>query len=40
MDDLPAGVYSSRSSYPVDQFTLSEKAQKDLATYTKLTDGF
>lgn len=39
MDDLPAGVYSSRSSYPVDQFTLSEKAQKDLATYTKLTDG-
>ncbi len=39
MDDLPAGVYSSRSSYPVDQFTFSEKAQKDLATYTKLTDG-
>lgn len=39
MDDLPAGVYSSRSSYPVDQFTLSEKAQKDLAAYTKLTDG-
>ncbi len=39
MDELPAGVYSSRNSYPVDQFTLSEKAQKDLAAYTKLTDG-
>jgi ParB/RepB/Spo0J family partition protein len=35
MDELPAGVYSSRNSYPVDQFTLSEKAQKDLAAYTK-----
>jgi ParB/RepB/Spo0J family partition protein len=39
MDELPGGVYSSRSSYPVDQFTLSEKAQKDLAAYTKLTGG-
>jgi ParB/RepB/Spo0J family partition protein len=39
MDELPSGVYSSRSSYPVDQFALSEKAQKDLAAYTKLTDG-
>jgi ParB/RepB/Spo0J family partition protein len=39
MDELPAGVYSSRNSYPVDQFTLSEKAQKDLATYSKLADG-
>jgi hypothetical protein len=39
IDELPAGVYSSRNSYPVDQFTLSEKTQKDLAAYTKLTDG-
>ena len=39
MDELPAGVYSSRNSYPIGQFTLGEKAQKDLAAYTKLTDG-
>ncbi len=39
MEDLPAGTYLSHGSYPVDQFTLGEKAQKDLVAYTKLTEG-
>lgn len=39
MDELPAGVYSSSGSYRVDEFTLNEQAQKNLATYTKLADG-
>jgi hypothetical protein len=36
-DVLPDGVFRSGASYPVDAFTLSEKATADLAAYTKLT---
>jgi len=36
-DELPAGVFNAARSYPVECFTLSEKAGKDLAAYEKLT---
>lgn len=39
MEDLPAGVYSTGCSYSVARFSLSEKATKDLAAYSKLTGG-
>jgi ParB/RepB/Spo0J family partition protein len=39
MEQPPDGVYTTRAAYPVEQFTLSEKTQKDLAAYSTLTDG-
>jgi ParB/RepB/Spo0J family partition protein len=39
IEELPDGLFHSRASYPLDCFTLSEKAQKDLAAYEKLTGG-
>jgi ParB/RepB/Spo0J family partition protein len=38
-DRLPAGLFSSTRSYPLDVFALSEKAKKDLAAYAKLVGG-
>jgi ParB/RepB/Spo0J family partition protein len=38
-DELPDGVYRAYVSYPVDAFTLSEKAQKDLAALEELIGG-
>lgn len=38
-EELPAGLFLSSHSYPVDTFELSEKATKDLAAYNKLTGG-
>ncbi len=39
IEELPAGIYSTGSSYPISQFSLSEKANKDLLAYSKLTGG-
>jgi len=36
-DSLPAGLFQSNHSYPVETFVLSEKANKHLAAYEKLT---
>jgi len=35
-DDLPAGVYEAGSTYPVERFALTEKAQRDLAALCEL----
>jgi ParB/RepB/Spo0J family partition protein len=37
--ELPDGVYRAYVSYPVDAFTLSEQAQKDLAALEQLIGG-
>jgi ParB/RepB/Spo0J family partition protein len=34
---LPAGVYEGRGSYALERFSLSEKANRDLAKYLELT---
>jgi ParB/RepB/Spo0J family partition protein len=34
---LPAGVFRAGSAYPLDSFSISEKAAADLAAYSKLT---
>jgi ParB/RepB/Spo0J family partition protein len=36
---LPAGVFQTATSYPLESFSLSEKATADLVAYTKLTGG-
>jgi ParB/RepB/Spo0J family partition protein len=36
--ELPEGVYRAYASYPLDAFTLSEQARKDLAALEKLID--
>jgi ParB/RepB/Spo0J family partition protein len=36
---LPAGLFQSHHGYPLQAFSLSEKANKDLAAYEKLTGG-
>jgi ParB/RepB/Spo0J family partition protein len=36
-ETLPAGLFSSATSHPIEAFTLGEKAQKDLAAYEKLS---
>jgi ParB/RepB/Spo0J family partition protein len=38
-DELPDGVYRAYVSYPVDTFTLSDRAQKDLTALEQLLDG-
>jgi ParB/RepB/Spo0J family partition protein len=38
-DELPDGVYRAYVPYPVDAFTLSEQAQKDLAALEQLIGG-
>jgi ParB/RepB/Spo0J family partition protein len=38
-DELPHGVYRAYIPYPVDAFTLSERAQKDLAALEQLIGG-
>jgi ParB/RepB/Spo0J family partition protein len=38
-DELPDGVYRAYGSYPVDAFTLSEEAQKDLTALEELIGG-
>ncbi len=35
-EELPAGLFLSSHSYPVDTFELSEKTKKDLVSYNKL----
>jgi len=37
IEKLPAGVFRSGSAYPLDSFSISEKASADLAAYGKLT---
>ena len=37
--ELPAGLFNSARSYPLECFTLGEKAQNDLAAYEKLAGG-
>ena len=37
IEQLPAGLFRAGSAYPLESFTLSEKAAADLAAYTKLT---
>ncbi len=37
IETLPPGVFRSGSEYPLDSFSISEKAAADLAAYTKLT---
>ncbi|HXD54950.1 MAG TPA: ParB/RepB/Spo0J family partition protein [Solirubrobacteraceae bacterium] len=39
IEELPTGVYATNSSYPIAQFSLNEKASKDLLAYSKLTGG-
>lgn len=39
MEELPAGIYRSGRRYPLERFTLSEKATKDLAALQKLIDA-
>jgi ParB family chromosome partitioning protein len=39
LQELPAGLFNTARSYPLECFTLGEKAQKDLAAYEKLTGG-
>jgi ParB/RepB/Spo0J family partition protein len=38
-DELPDGVYRAYASYPVDRFTLTEKAKKDLTAIEELIGG-
>jgi ParB/RepB/Spo0J family partition protein len=38
-DELPDGVYRAYASYPVDAFTLTEKAQKDLTALEQVIGG-
>jgi ParB/RepB/Spo0J family partition protein len=38
-DELPDGVYRAYASYPVDRFSLAERAQKDLAALEGLIGG-
>lgn len=38
-ESLPTGVFQTATSYPLESFSLSEKATADLAAYTKLTGG-
>ena len=38
-ESLPAGLFQSSHNYPLETFTLGEKAKKDLAAYEKLTGG-
>ena len=38
-DELPDGVYRAYASYPIDAFTLSEGAQKDLVALEELIGG-
>jgi ParB/RepB/Spo0J family partition protein len=38
-DALPDGVYQAYTPYPLDAFTLSDQAQKDLAALEKLLGG-
>ena len=35
-DELPAGIYLTHRSYPLESFTLSDKAQQDLRKFAKL----
>ncbi len=37
IEELPAGVFRSASSYPLESFSIGEKAAADLAAYTELT---
>lgn len=37
LPDMPAGLYNTAHSYPLECFTLGEKAQKDLAAFERLT---
>ena len=39
LEELPAGLFNTARSYPLECFTLGEKAQKDLAAHEKLTGG-
>jgi ParB/RepB/Spo0J family partition protein len=39
IDELPAGLFNSARSYPLECFTLGEKGQKELASYETLTGG-
>jgi ParB/RepB/Spo0J family partition protein len=38
-EEMPAGLFLSGSAHPVEQFSLSEKAQRNRAAYEKLTSG-
>jgi ParB-like chromosome segregation protein Spo0J len=38
--DLPAGVYEAHAEYPLSAFTLSERAEKDLAALARLNDAY
>ena len=35
--ELPLGLFNTGQAHPIDRFTLSEKAQRDLRSYEKLT---
>ncbi len=37
LPDLPLGLFNTARSHPVERFTISEKAQRDLRAYEKLT---
>jgi ParB/RepB/Spo0J family partition protein len=39
IDALPAGVFRGGSAYPLESFSIGEKAAADLAAYTELTGG-
>jgi ParB family chromosome partitioning protein len=39
LEELPAGLFNTARSYPLECFTLGQKAQKDLAAYENLTGG-
>jgi ParB/RepB/Spo0J family partition protein len=36
LDELPLGLFSTARSHPLERFTLSEKARKDLGAYERL----
>jgi ParB/RepB/Spo0J family partition protein len=38
-ESLPTSVFQTATSYPLESFSLSEKATADLGAYTKLTGG-
>jgi ParB/RepB/Spo0J family partition protein len=39
IEELPAGVFRGGSAYPLESFSIGEKAAADLAAYTGLTGG-
>jgi ParB/RepB/Spo0J family partition protein len=39
LEELPAGLFNTARSFPLECFALGEKAQQDLAAYEKLTGG-